>query len=67
MNKKLMKKLTAIGVAAAMTVPCGAVMAEESKDTEKKDVLIGLLVYNDKNEFIQKLIDGAQKKCDEYG
>nr|WP_294530215.1 substrate-binding domain-containing protein [uncultured Blautia sp.] len=67
MNKKLMKKLTAIGVAAAMAVPCGAVMAEESKDTEKKDVLIGLLVYNDKNEFIQKLIDGAQKKCDEYG
>lgn len=35
--------------------------------TDSEKVVIGLLVYNDKNEFIQKLVAGAQAKCDEYG
>lgn len=46
--------------------PAATDEAVASTDTAKK-VLVGLLVYNDKNEFIQKLIAGAQAKCDEYG
>jgi len=41
--------------------------AADSTTTSGDDVTIGLLVYNDKNEFIQKLISGAQEKCDEFG
>lgn len=41
------------------------VKAEEEKGSEK--LLVGVLVYNDKNEYIQKLLAGAQEKCDEYG
>lgn len=41
--------------------------SEDSTTTSGNDVTIGLLVYNDKNEFIQKLISGAQEKCDEFG
>lgn len=46
--------------------PAATDEAAAPTDTAKK-VLVGLLVYNDKNEFIQKLIAGAQAKCDEYG
>ncbi|MEG1523743.1 MAG: substrate-binding domain-containing protein [Clostridia bacterium] len=59
---------TAAVVEPEATASEPAVTEEPAADAKtEKEVLIGLLVYNDKNEFIQKLIAGAQAKCDEYG
>ena len=53
--------------ASTNTSATESVSANASAETTDGDILVGLLVYNDKNEFIQKLIAGAQAKCDEYG
>ena len=64
-----MKKLFAILIAVVMILSLAACGTDEpAKDEGGSDkVVIGLLVYNDKNEFIQKVVAGAQAKCDEYG
>lgn len=77
-----MKKLLALLLAAAMLFAFAACTTNTNEDpktpatdpatkgdtpSESEKVVIGLLVYNDKNEFIQKLVAGAQAKCDEYG
>ena len=64
-----MKKLFAILIAVVMLLSLAACGADEPAKEEggSDKVVIGLLVYNDKNEFIQKVVAGAQAKCDEYG
>lgn len=47
--------------------PSKAAEPQPSQEPADSKVVIGLLVYNDKNEFIQKVVAGAQEKCDEYG
>lgn len=77
-----MKKLSALLLSGALILslvtgctskpdptPAPSQAAEPQPSAEAVDskVVIGLLVYNDKNEFIQKVVSGAQAKCDEYG
>ena len=75
-----MKKLTALLLSGALVLgltagctskpapaPSQAADPQPSAGTTDGKVVIGLLVYNDKNEFIQKVVDGAQTKCNEYG
>lgn len=52
---------------APSQAPSQAADPQPSAETSDSKVVIGLLVYNDKNEFIQKVVSGAQAKCDEYG
>lgn len=75
-----MKKLIAILLATAMLLAFAACSAKqepapeatpessgEAAPSADAKIVVGLLVYNDKNEFIQKVVAGAQAKCDEYG
>ena len=44
-----------------------AAASETGAESTGEKLLVGVLVYNDKNEYIQKLLAGAKEKCDEYG